>query len=77
MLKIFAYIYKTLCFRNNPNADKEKRRRAKEGKKGNDRLVRLNPLSTNGLFFWFDTITLGWSIVYMEGSQAMISNKFV
>ena len=27
--------------------------------------------------FYFDTIHLGWSIVYIEGSQVIISNQIV
>ena len=26
---------------------------------------------------WFDTINYGWSIVYIEGSQVILSNKIV
>ena len=25
--------------------------------------------------FWFDTISLGWSIVYIEGSQVILNKK--
>ena len=28
---------------------------------------------TNGFFFWFDTINLGWLIVYIEGYHVSIS----
>ena len=27
--------------------------------------------------FWFDSINLGWSIVYIEGSKIIIPNKIV
>ena len=29
-----------------------------------------DPLCTNGFFFWFDAINLGWFIVYIEGSTS-------
>ena len=33
----------------------------------------LNPLYTNGFFFWFDTINLGWSIVHIKNLQVFWS----
>ena len=27
--------------------------------------------------FWFDTINFRWSIIYIEGSQVIISNRIV
>ena len=35
----------------------------------------FNPLFTNGLFIKLDTVKSGWSIVYIEGPQVIISPK--
>ena len=36
--------------------------------------LRINSLCTNRFYsFWFETINLGWSIVYIEGSRVIIS----
>ena len=37
--------------------------------------LRVNPLCTNGFSLLLDTINLGWSIVYIEGLQALISKE--
>ena len=37
----------------------------------------FNPFKTNGIFRKFDTVKSGWSVVYIEGSKAIISKKII
>ena len=35
--------------------------------------IIVTPICVHAFFFWLDTINLGCSIVYIEGSQVIIS----